>query len=70
MPPLEKDRKEVKEEKETKILTISKLLTRLSILLAQIKAGRNSHKLRNENTQMVYLLYQHDKISKNLYSNL
>ena len=30
------------------ILTPNKLLTRLSILLAQIKAGNNSYKLKNE----------------------
>ena len=40
MLPLEGD-EEVKEEKVLKILTPSKLLTRLSILLGQIKAGKN-----------------------------
>ena len=30
-----------------KILTPNKLLTRLSILLAEIKAGNNSYKLKN-----------------------
>ena len=41
MPPLEKDQEEVKEGKGLKILTPNKLLTRLPILLAQIKAGNN-----------------------------
>ena len=41
MPPLTGD-EEAKEEKELKILTPNKLLTRLQILLAQIKAGNNS----------------------------
>ena len=36
------------EGKGLKILTPSKLLTRLSVLLAQIKAGKNSYKLNNE----------------------
>ena len=38
MPPLEGDEEEVKEGKELKILTPNKLLTRLPISLAQIKA--------------------------------
>ena len=32
-----------------KILTPNKLLTRLSVLLAQIKAGNNSNKLNQKN---------------------
>ena len=40
MPPLEGD-KEVKDGKGFKILTPNKLLTRLPILLAQIKAENN-----------------------------
>ena len=38
MPPLEGDEEEVKEGKELKMLTPNKLLTRLPISLAQIKA--------------------------------
>ena len=45
MPPLEGD-EEVKEGKGLKILTPNKLLTRLPILLAQIKAGNNSYRLK------------------------
>ena len=41
MPPLEEDQEEVKEGKGLKILTPNKLLTRLPVLLAQIKAGNN-----------------------------
>ena len=40
-----------------KILTQNKFLTRLSILLAQIKAGYNSNKLKNEVRLILYLLY-------------
>ena len=47
MPPL-KDDEEVKEVKGLKFLTPNKLLTRLSILLAQTKAGDNLYKLKNE----------------------
>ena len=51
MPPLEGDKEEVKEKKKRlKILTPSKLLTKLqaSVLLAQIKAGNNPYQLKNE----------------------
>ena len=47
-----------------KILTPNKLLTRFPILLAQLKAGNNSYKLKNEITQILYLLYQHNKITQ------
>ena len=50
--------------------TPNKLLTRLPILLAQIKAGKNSYKLKNEIRQMLYLLYQGNKITKKVYNNL
>ena len=45
MSLLESDEAEVK-GKELKILIPYKLLTRLPILLAQIKAGNNSYKLK------------------------
>ena len=48
MPPLEGDEEEVKEGIGLKISTPNKLLNRLPILLAQIKAGNNSCKLKNE----------------------
>ena len=64
MPPLE-GVEEVKEGKGLKILTPNKLLTRHLQLLTQIKAGNNSNKL-NEDRQMLYLLYQHNKITKTL----
>ena len=53
-----------------KILTPNKLLTRFSILLAQIKARNNSKKLENEITQILYLLYQHNKYTEKVYNNL
>ena len=45
MSPLKDDEKE---EKRIKILTPNKPLTRLPILLAQIKAGNNSDELENK----------------------
>ena len=53
LPPLE-DYKEVKEGRGLKILTTNKLLTRLSVLLAQIKTGYNSNKLKNKIRQIVH----------------
>ena len=47
--PLLEGTEEVKEGKGLKILTPDKLLTRLLILLAQIKAGKNSYKLKKWN---------------------
>ena len=69
MSPPEGD-EEVKEGNRLKILTPNKLLTRLPILLAQIKDGTNSYKLKNEMRQILYLLYQRNKINKNVYNNL
>ena len=69
MPPLESD-EEVKEGEGLKILTPNKLLTRLPVLVAQIKVGNYLYKLKNEIRQTLYLLYQHNKITKKLYNNL
>ena len=44
MVPLEGDEEELKEGKGLKMLTPNKLLTRLLMLLTQIKAGSNSYK--------------------------
>ena len=48
-----------------KILTPDQMLSRLPIFLAQLKAGHNSEKLKNEIRQLSYSLYR----SKNLQSN-
>ena len=69
MPPLEGDEK-VQEGKSLKISTPNKILTRLPILLAQTKAGNNSNKLKAKIRQILYLLYQHNKITKTFYKNL
>ena len=61
---------EVKDRKELKVLTPNKILSRLPILLTQIKAGKSSYKLKNEMRQILYLLYQYNKITKNVYNNL
>ena len=69
MPGLEGD-EEVKEGKGSKNLTPKKLLTRLPILLAQIKAWKNSYKLKNEIKEILYILYLNNKINKNVHNNL
>ena len=66
MPPLEGD-EEVKEVKGLQNLTPNKLLARLPIILAQVKAGNNSNKSKNEVTQ---ILCQHNKITKKFENNL
>ena len=70
LPPIEDDEEEVKEEKGLKFSTPSKLLTSLPILLAQKKSGYNSYKLKNEISQILYLLYQYNKIIKKFFNNL
>ena len=40
------------------------------MFLAQIKAGNNSNKLKNKVREILYLLYQYNKITKKLYYNL
>ena len=59
-----------KEGKELKILTNKLMLNRLSILLAQIQAGNNSNKLKNEIRQILYSLYRSKVLTKTVYNNL
>ena len=68
--PATEDDEEVKGEKRLKILTSNKLLTRLQILLPQIKTGNNSYTLKNEIRKILYLSYQHNKITKKVCSHL
>ena len=50
--------------KGLKILTPQQMFTRLPILLAQIKAGNNSQKLKNEIRQLLYSLCRSKQIVK------
>ena len=56
--------------KGLKILTPSQTLSRLPISLAQIKAGNNSKKLKNEIRQLLYSLCRSKKLTKNIYKSL
>ena len=53
-----------------KILTKKQMLNRLPILLAQIQAGNNSSKLKNEARQILYSLYRSKVLTKTVYNNL
>ena len=53
-----------------KILTNQQMLNRLPILLAQIQAGNNSIKLKNQVRQILYSLYKSKALTKTVYNNL
>ena len=53
-----------------KILTPNQMLNRLPITLAQLKAGINSKKLKNDIRQILYSLYRSKKLTKELYKSL
>ena len=53
-----------------KILTDKQMLNRLPILLAQIQAGNNSIKLKNEIRQILYSLYRSKVLTKTVYNYL
>ena len=61
MPELESEESTSARKNQTgkglKILTPDQMLSRLPITLAQLKAGNNSQKLKNEIRQLLYSLY-------------
>ena len=75
----EKDRKKFSDEYDSngwssgyglKILTNKQMLNRLPILLAQIQAGNNSKKIKNETKQeILYSLYRSKVLTKTMYNN-
>ena len=62
MPELESEesvaQRREHEGKRLKMLTPEQMLSRLPIYLAQLKAGNNSQKLKNEIRQLLYSLYR------------
>ena len=46
------------------------MITRLPILLAQLKAENNSQKLKNEVRQIVYSLCRSKNLRKTIYNSL
>ena len=53
-----------------KILTADQMLNRLPISLAQLTAGNNSEKLKNEIRQLLYSLYRSKKLTNQIYKSL
>ena len=53
-----------------KIITTKKMLERLPIALAEVKAVNNSERLLNEIRQNVYSLYQSKQRSKKIYNHI
>ena len=74
MPELESEESEAERKNKSgsglKILTPDQMLSRLPISLAQLKAGNNSQKLKNEIRQLLYSLYRSKKLTKQLYKSL
>ena len=46
------------------------MLSRLPTSLAQLNAGNNSEKPKNEIRQLLYSLYRSKKLTKNIYKSL
>ena len=74
IPELESEESSEQEKNQKreglKILTPNQMLSRLPITLAQLKAGNNSEKLKNEIRQLLYSLYDSKKSSKTIYNHL
>ena len=62
--------KQNQEGKGIKILTPNQMLSRLPISLAQLQAGNNPNKLKNEIRQLLYSLYRSKNMTKQVYNNL
>ena len=73
MPDLESEKsakqRRKQEAKRLKVLTPQQMLSRLPIFLAQLKAGNNSEKLKNEIRQLLHSLYRSKKLSKTIYNS-
>ena len=56
--------KQKQERQGIKILTPNQMLSRLPISLAQLEAGNNSNKFKNEIRQLLYSLYHSKNMTK------
>ena len=80
MKKQDKDRKKFSDEYDSNgwsssgsglnILTNKQMVNCFPILLAQIQAGDNSTKLKNETRQILYSLYRSKALTKTVYNNL
>ena len=62
--------KQNKQGQRIKILTPNQMLNRLPIALAQLKAGNNSNKVKNESRQLLYSLHRSKNITEQVYKRL
>ena len=62
--------KQNQQGQDIKILTPNQMLNRLPISLAQLQAGNNSKKLKNEIRQLLYSLYRSKIMTKQVCNNL
>ena len=72
MPPLESEKEAKKGQKGQglKLMTPKQMIVGVLILLAQLKAGINSQKLKNEIRKIGYSLYRSKNSSKTIYYHL
>ena len=74
MPELESEesvkQRRNQQGKGLKILMPNQILSRLPISLAQLKAGNNSEKLKDEIRQLLCSLYRSKKLTKEIYKTL
>ena len=76
MPDLESEESAAEQGKRNqqgkglRILSPKQILSRLPISLAQLKAGNNSKKLKNEIRQLLHSLYRSKKLTKQIYKSL
>ena len=74
MPELESQESDAERKNQQgeglKILTPNQMLSRLPISLAEVQAGNNSQKLKNEIRQLLYSLYRSKNMTKEMYNNL
>ena len=60
----------IKKGQGLKILTPQHMIAKLPILLAQLKAGNNSQKLKNKIRQLLCSLCRSKSLSKAIYNSL
>ena len=68
MPDLESEESAAqRRNQQGKGLTPNQMLSRLTITLAQLKAGNNSEKLKNKIRQLLHSLCRSKKLTKQIY---
>ena len=70
MLELESEQSAVQKGIGLKLFTPNQMLSTLSISLTQLKARKNSEKIKNEIRQLLHSLYHSKKLTKTVYNNL